>query len=43
MSLDAEPLDCDPDDDYAKVALIQWYERRGYKVTSGYDHLEKAL
>lgn len=29
MSLEAEPLDCEPDDDDAKVTLIRWYRQRG--------------
>lgn len=44
ISLDAEPLDCDFDDDDAKVRLIRWYTRRGYtEIAGGYDQLEKAL
>ena len=44
MTLEAEPLDSDLDDDCAKISLIQWYKKRGYReVDNRYDQLRKAL
>jgi GNAT superfamily N-acetyltransferase len=44
ISLEAEPLDSDFDDDDAKVRLIRWYSQRGYTEIAGrYDQLEKTL
>jgi GNAT superfamily N-acetyltransferase len=45
ITIHAEPLDDDDcDDGNAKVRLITWYEKRGYRHGDGpYDEMEKEL